>query len=56
MTEQSPSPTHAAQDQHAQPARDSKRTLHRVCIQCNQLFVVAPENYDAKQCPGCHKG
>ncbi|MBZ5702836.1 MAG: hypothetical protein LAN84_13435 [Acidobacteriia bacterium] len=30
--------------------------IHRVCIQCNGMFRVAPENYDAKQCPNCHKG
>jgi hypothetical protein len=30
--------------------------LHRVCIQCNNMFRVTPENFDAKQCPNCHKG
>lgn len=30
--------------------------VHRVCIQCNNMFRVSPENYDAKQCPNCHKG
>ena len=30
--------------------------LHRVCIQCNNMFRVTPENFDAKQCPSCHKG
>jgi hypothetical protein len=37
------------------PARPQKR-LHRVCIQCNNMFLVAPEHFDAKQCPNCHKG
>jgi hypothetical protein len=35
---------------------DSKRVLHRVCIQCNNMFRVRPENFEAKQCPNCHKG
>ncbi len=33
-----------------------KPVIHRVCIQCNNMFRVSPENYDAKQCPNCHKG
>jgi hypothetical protein len=38
------------------PPRNSKRVLHRVCIQCNNMFRVTPENFEAKQCPNCHKG
>jgi hypothetical protein len=30
--------------------------LHRVCIQCNNMFRVTPDKFDAKQCPKCHKG
>lgn len=30
--------------------------LHRVCIQCNNMFPVTPDKFDAKQCPSCHKG
>ena len=30
--------------------------LHRVCIQCNNMFPVTPDRFDAKQCPNCHKG
>ncbi len=30
--------------------------LHRVCIQCNNMFRVPPDKFDAKQCPNCHKG
>jgi hypothetical protein len=30
--------------------------IHRVCVQCNNMFRVTPENFDAKQCPNCHKG
>jgi hypothetical protein len=28
--------------------------LHRVCIQCNNMFRVTPDKFDAKQCPNCH--
>jgi hypothetical protein len=38
------------------PGRDAKRVLHRVCIQCNNMFRVTPENFEAKQCSNCHKG
>jgi len=30
--------------------------IHRVCIQCNNMFRVSPDRFDAKQCPVCHKG
>jgi len=50
----------------AEPAQDNAQThdtppaegpvLHRVCIQCNNMFRVTPDHYDAKQCPNCHKG
>lgn len=45
-----------AEAHNATPPRGSRRVLHRVCIQCNNMFRVNPENYDAKQCPNCHKG
>ena len=32
------------------------KVLHRVCIQCNNVFRVPAEKFDAKQCPNCHKG
>ena len=38
------------------PGEPPKPVLHRVCITCNNMFRVSPENYDAKQCPNCHKG
>ena len=34
----------------------SSPVLHRVCIQCNNMFPVTPDKFDAKQCPACHKG
>ena len=34
----------------------SSSVLHRVCIQCNNMFQVTPDRFDAKQCPTCHKG
>ena len=30
--------------------------IHRVCVTCNNMFRVTPENYQAKLCPNCHKG
>lgn len=33
-----------------------KPSIHRVCIQCNNMFLVPFDRYDAKQCPNCHKG
>lgn len=30
--------------------------LHRVCIQCNNMFRVTLDKFDVKQCPNCHKG
>jgi hypothetical protein len=36
--------------------RDAQRVIHRVCIQCNNMFRVTPDRFDAKQCPNCHKG
>jgi len=44
------------QNQPGEPPRVPKRQLHRVCIQCNNMFRVPAENFDAKQCPNCHKG
>ncbi len=29
--------------------------IHRVCISCNNMFRVTPENYEAKHCPNCRK-
>ncbi len=44
------------QPQPGEAPRAPKRPLHRVCIQCNNMFRVAAGNLDAKQCPNCHKG
>lgn len=30
--------------------------LHKVCIQCNGMFRVPADKFDAKHCPNCHKG
>ena len=40
------------------PKKDEKPKplIHRVCIQCNNMFTVSLDNYEAKQCPNCHKG
>jgi hypothetical protein len=39
-----------------QPGAVVSSVLHRVCIQCNNMFPVTPDRFDAKQCPNCHKG
>jgi hypothetical protein len=49
-------PTSPQPNAHAAPARGSDRIVHRVCTQCNQMFPVTPDRFDAKQCPNCHKG
>ena len=38
------------------PGEKPKPKIHRVCIQCNNMFLVSADNYEAKQCPNCHKG
>jgi hypothetical protein len=40
----------------AAPGGVPKPKIHRVCITCNNMFVVTADRYDAKQCPNCHKG
>jgi hypothetical protein len=39
-----------------QPGAVISPVIHRVCIQCNNMFRVTPDRFDAKQCPNCHKG
>jgi hypothetical protein len=39
-----------------QPGAVISPVIHRVCIQCNNMFRVTPDRFDAKQCPTCHKG
>lgn len=46
----------SSQAQHAGPPHDSKRAIHRVCTQCNHMFRVSPEKFEAKLCSNCHKG
>jgi len=40
----------------AAPGAKPPKLIHRVCIQCNGMFTVTPDKFDAKQCPNCHKG
>ncbi len=40
----------------SQPGAVVSPVIHRVCIQCNNMFRVTPDRFDAKQCPICHKG
>ena len=46
------------QEQKTDHKRETKDApvIHRVCITCNNMFRVTPENYEAKQCSNCHKG
>ena len=37
-------------------ATPASRVLHRVCIQCNNMFRMTPDKFDARRCPNCHKG
>ena len=47
-----------SQEQKTETTKDAtpKPVIHRVCIQCNNMFQVTPDRIDAKQCPNCHKG
>jgi len=38
------------------PEDAAKPKIHRVCIQCNNMFEVPADNFEAKQCSNCHKG
>jgi hypothetical protein len=38
------------------PGQKPPKLIHRVCIQCNSMFTVTADRFDAKQCPNCHKG
>jgi len=39
-----------------QTAKQAQDFIHRVCVQCNNVFRVPADKFDAKQCPNCHKG
>jgi len=49
------SEAHKTEAPHESGAKPLK-LIHRVCIQCNNMFTVTPDKFDAKQCPNCHKG
>ena len=46
----------ASPSKPTQPGAIVSSVIHRVCIQCNNMFPVTPDRFDAKQCPNCHKG
>lgn len=46
----------ATSNKSAQSGAVVSSIIHRVCIQCNNMFRVTPDKFDAKQCPNCHKG
>lgn len=37
------------------PSQPTPVYIHRVCVQCNNMFRVTADKFDAKQCPNCHK-
>ena len=39
----------------AKPGLPPPKKIHRVCIGCNYMFEVTPDNFAAKHCPKCHK-
>ena len=47
---------HETVETPVKPGEKPKAKIHRVCIQCNNMFVVTADNFEAKQCPNCHKG
>jgi len=50
-------PPNAGQPTASTPgAPTAQPFIHRVCIQCNNMFRVSADKFDAKQCPNCHKG
>jgi len=54
--EKAAAPSSRALDKPIQPGAVVSPVIHRVCIQCNNMFRVTPDRFDAKQCPVCHKG
>jgi len=44
------------QPQPAAALPEASAFVHRVCIQCNNMFRVLAAKFDAKHCPNCHKG
>ena len=44
------------QKSESQPGAAPQPVIHRVCVTCNNMFRVTADNYEAKQCPNCHKG
>ena len=49
-------PPSGASVKPVQPGAIVSPVINRVCIQCNNMFRVTPDRFDAKQCPNCHKG
>ncbi|MGB7845169.1 MAG: hypothetical protein WBL63_06105 [Candidatus Acidiferrum sp.] len=52
--------TNAPASGHGEDSRQASKPpevfIHRVCTQCNNMFRVPADKFDAKQCPNCHKG
>jgi hypothetical protein len=55
-SEKTVAPTPGGLGKSPQPGAVISPVIHRVCIQCNNMFRVTTDRFDAKQCPVCHKG
>lgn len=52
-----PGAPHPSQkEESSKQPKATQAFLHRVCVQCNNVFRVPAEKFDTKQCPKCHKG
>jgi hypothetical protein len=56
IPEKTAAPPSSVANKPSQPGAVVSPVIHRVCIQCNNMFRVTPDRFDAKQCPICHKG
>jgi len=56
VPEKSVAPSTGSLPKSPRPGAVVSPFIHRVCIQCNNMFRVTPDRFDAKQCPTCHKG
>lgn len=48
--------TESQQEKQEKPPEKKQPVIHRVCIQCNNMFTVTMDRFEAKHCPNCHKG
>lgn len=56
MSEAEKSEAQKTESQQQKPPEAKQPVIHRVCIQCNNMFTVTMDRFEAKHCPKCHKG